>query len=87
MDPEDISYQYLREITDGFSEERKLGQGAFGVVFKVKLSRLAFSLWTNRYSQQIWPAQCECFETIYGATAFCKTIYKHIETGSTCTEY
>ncbi|XP_039776597.1 putative disease resistance protein RGA3 isoform X1 [Panicum virgatum] len=34
MDPEDISYQYLREITDCFSEERKLGQGAFGVVYK-----------------------------------------------------
>ena len=58
MDAEDIPFQILREITDGFSEERKLGQGAFGVVYKVKLSRLAFSLWTNRYSQQIWPAQC-----------------------------
>ena len=87
MDAEDIPFQILREITDGFSEERKLGQGAFGVVYKVKLGRLAFSLWTNRYSQQIWPAQCECFETIYGATAFCKTIYKHIKIGSTCTEY
>ena len=49
MDAEDISYQILREITDGFSEERKLGQGAFGVVYKVKLGRLAFSLWTNKY--------------------------------------
>ena len=74
MDLEDeIPFQILREITDGFSEERKLGQGAFGVVYKVKLSRLAFSLWTNRYSQQIWPAQCECFETIYGVIAYSKT--------------
>ena len=87
MDAEDIPFQILQEITDGFSEGRILGQGAFGVVYKVKLGRLAFSLWTNRYSQQIWPAQCECFETIYGATAFCKTIYKHIGTRSTCTEY
>jgi len=34
MDAEDIPFQILREITDGFSEERKLGQGAFGVVYK-----------------------------------------------------
>ncbi|KAG2561437.1 putative disease resistance protein RGA3 isoform X2 [Panicum virgatum] len=34
MDAEDISFEILREITDGFSEERKLGQGAFGVVYK-----------------------------------------------------
>ena len=87
MDAEDIPFQILQEITDGFSEGRILGQGAFGVVYKVKLGRLAFSLWTNRYSKQIWPAQYECFETIYGATAFCKTIYKHIKIGSTCTEY
>ncbi|KAG2557098.1 hypothetical protein PVAP13_8NG091500 [Panicum virgatum] len=29
-----IPFQILREITDGFSEERKLGEGAFGVVYK-----------------------------------------------------
>ncbi|PVH34018.1 hypothetical protein PAHAL_8G119700 [Panicum hallii] len=35
MDSEDeIPFQILREITDGFSKERKLGQGAFGVVYK-----------------------------------------------------
>jgi len=31
---DDIPFQFLREITDNFSEERKLGQGAFGVVYK-----------------------------------------------------
>ncbi|KAG2561546.1 hypothetical protein PVAP13_8KG228400 [Panicum virgatum] len=34
MELEDISFQFLREITDGFSEERILGEGAFGVVYK-----------------------------------------------------
>jgi len=35
MELEDVSFQFLREITDGFSEERILGQGAFGVVYKM----------------------------------------------------
>ena len=36
MELEDVSFQFLREITDGFSEERILGEGAFGVVYKVR---------------------------------------------------
>ncbi|KAG2561513.1 hypothetical protein PVAP13_8KG165100 [Panicum virgatum] len=31
---EDVSFQFLQEITDGFAEERILGEGAFGVVYK-----------------------------------------------------
>uniref|UniRef100_A0A0E0MDT3 Protein kinase domain-containing protein n=2 Tax=Oryza punctata TaxID=4537 RepID=A0A0E0MDT3_ORYPU len=34
MDPTDITFRLLEEITDGFSEERKLGQGAYGTVYK-----------------------------------------------------
>ncbi|KAG2561512.1 hypothetical protein PVAP13_8KG164900 [Panicum virgatum] len=34
MELEDLSFQFLREITDDFSEKRKLGEGAFGVVYK-----------------------------------------------------
>jgi len=34
MELEDVSFQFLREITDGFSENRILGEGAFGVVYK-----------------------------------------------------
>ncbi|KAM0891317.1 hypothetical protein ACQ4PT_026480 [Festuca glaucescens] len=32
--PHDIPLQDLKEITDNFSDERKLGQGGFGVVYK-----------------------------------------------------
>ncbi|KAG0529536.1 hypothetical protein BDA96_05G106900 [Sorghum bicolor] len=32
--PEDLSFQFIREITDDFLEERILGEGAFGVVYK-----------------------------------------------------
>ncbi|XP_066317357.1 uncharacterized protein [Miscanthus floridulus] len=34
MEPERLTLQLLQEITDGFSEERKLGEGGYGVVFK-----------------------------------------------------
>ncbi|KAF8667227.1 hypothetical protein HU200_052889 [Digitaria exilis] len=33
-EPEELPYQLLREITDGFSEERKVGEGAFGTVYR-----------------------------------------------------
>jgi len=33
---EDLPFQFIREITDDFSEERVLGEGAFGVVYKVR---------------------------------------------------
>ncbi|KAG8089481.1 hypothetical protein GUJ93_ZPchr0011g27773 [Zizania palustris] len=34
MDPTDVSFRLLEEITDGFSAERKLGEGAYGTVYK-----------------------------------------------------
>ena len=36
MELEDVPFQFLREITDGFSEKQILGEGAFGVVYKVR---------------------------------------------------
>jgi hypothetical protein len=36
MELEDVSFQFLQEITYGFSEERILGEGAFGVLYKVR---------------------------------------------------
>jgi interleukin-1 receptor-associated kinase 1/coatomer subunit beta' len=34
--PRDITFHLLEEITDGFSNERKLGSGAFGKVYMVR---------------------------------------------------
>jgi len=36
MEPEDVSFQFLQEITNGFSKNRILGEGAFGVVYRVR---------------------------------------------------
>ena len=36
MEPEDVSFQFLQEITNGFSKNQILGEGAFGVVYRVR---------------------------------------------------
>jgi len=36
--PKQLPADFLKEITKGFSAERKLGQGAFGTVYMVWLS-------------------------------------------------
>jgi len=35
-EPEEVTFQFLREITDDFSKERKVGDGTFGTVYKVR---------------------------------------------------
>jgi hypothetical protein len=42
MELEDVTFQLLRQITDDFSDERILGRGAFGVVYKVKTYHAGF---------------------------------------------
>jgi hypothetical protein len=49
MELEDVSFQFLQEITDGFSEKRILGEGAFGVVYKVRFGM--FDFYKEIYSQ------------------------------------
>ncbi|XP_066358030.1 cysteine-rich receptor-like protein kinase 7 [Miscanthus floridulus] len=34
MEPEDLTFQLLQEITDDFSEERRIGAGSYGDVYK-----------------------------------------------------
>ncbi|GJM95381.1 hypothetical protein PR202_ga12109 [Eleusine coracana subsp. coracana] len=36
MEPTQLTLQRLQDITDGFSEGRKLGQGAYGKVYRVR---------------------------------------------------
>lgn len=36
--PMHMEHKYLEEITDGFADERELGRGTFGVVYKVYLA-------------------------------------------------
>ena len=35
MEPEELTFQEIKEITDGFAQE--LGHGSFGVVYKVSI--------------------------------------------------
>ena len=35
--PMALPFSILQSITEGFSEERKIGEGGFGEVYKVKL--------------------------------------------------
>jgi len=37
MEPEDLTFQLLQEITNDFSEERRIGAGSYGDVYKVRL--------------------------------------------------
>jgi hypothetical protein len=34
--PRDLPLAFLEDITEHFSEERKIGEGGFGMVYKVK---------------------------------------------------
>lgn len=56
MEVEDVTFQFLREITDDFSEEQKLGEGAFGVVYKVRF--VYACLYKQLLSQYDWPTLC-----------------------------
>jgi hypothetical protein len=42
--PDIMQLQFLKEITDNFSDERILGQGGFGVVYKVSLKIFFFCI-------------------------------------------
>ena len=39
-EPLNLPLQYLRSITNNFSDERLLGEGGFGMVYKVRLNHI-----------------------------------------------
>lgn len=38
VEPINVQLAVLQDITKNFSDERKIGQGGFGIVYKVKLT-------------------------------------------------
>jgi hypothetical protein len=50
MVPEDLPFQFIKEITDDFSEHHILGAGTFGIVYKVRFGHAQFSYY-------VWPTK------------------------------
>jgi hypothetical protein len=40
--PRPMQFEYLKRITDDFSDKRLLGEGGFGMVYKVRLNHNIF---------------------------------------------
>ena len=43
-EPHNLPLKYLRNITNNFSDDRLLGEGGFGKVYKVRLNHILFIL-------------------------------------------
>jgi hypothetical protein len=42
MEPQNVTFALIRKTTDDFSEARKIGEGAFGTVYKVRFGYARF---------------------------------------------
>ena len=55
MEPTVIEYQELKQITDGFSENRKIGEGGYGKVYWVRLQTCLLNFYPGHSSLlQMW---------------------------------
>ena len=50
MEPTVIEYQELKQITDGFSENRKIGEGGYGKVYWVRLQTCLLNFYPGHSS-------------------------------------
>jgi hypothetical protein len=50
-EPTSLTIRILQEITDNFSEERALGQGAYGKVYKVKFTQSILVFLVVKYTR------------------------------------
>uniref|UniRef100_A0A0A9S6J2 Uncharacterized protein n=1 Tax=Arundo donax TaxID=35708 RepID=A0A0A9S6J2_ARUDO len=86
--PKELPAQFLRDITDGFSDERKIGEGSFGVVYKgrladgkeiaVKKIRESSALYDKQFQNEVGSLMEVRHENIVKLIGYCYEIQKKV---------
>jgi len=62
MEPTVIEYQELKQITDGFSENRKIGEGGYGKVYWVRLQTCLLNFYPGDQATAVY---CKCEQYVH----------------------
>ncbi|RCV39572.1 hypothetical protein SETIT_8G235000v2 [Setaria italica] len=85
--PKDLSAAFLRDITDGFSTDREIGQGAFGTVYKgilpegdcIAVKKLVDEdIYDKQFQNEITHLMNVCHENIVRIVGFCQEREKKV---------